>query len=159
VKYEAARLLPLADVAAKVRERVVASQASAAARAEGEARLAALKAAPQTEMSGEAQTVSRASAKNLPRAVLEAALRVPTATLPAYAGVDLGVQGYAVVKVLKVAGRDPVAADAAQAQAQYLQAWENAESQAYYAALKTRFKVTTKPVASVGSAAAGAGAN
>ncbi len=153
VKYDAARLLPLADVAAKVRERVVAAQASAAARAEGEARLAALKAAPPTAMSGEAQTVSRASAKNLPRAVLEAALRAPTATLPAYTGVDLGGQGYAVVKVLKVAGRDPVAADVAQAQSQYLQAWENAESQAYYAALKTRFKVTTKPVASAASAA------
>lgn len=156
VKYEAARLLPLADVIAKVRERVVAAQASAAARAEGEARLAALKAAPQTAMGGEAQTVSRASAKNLPRAVLEAALRAPTGALPAYVGVDLGGQGYAVIKVLKVAGRDPVAADAAQAQSQYLQAWENAESQAYYAALKTRFKVTTKPVASAASAGASA---
>lgn len=154
VKYEAARLLPLADVTAKVRERVIAAQASAAARAEGEARLAALKAAPQTALSGEAQTVSRASAKNLPRAVLEAALRAPTGTLPAFVGVDLGGQGYAVVKVVKVSGRDPVAADAAQAQAQYLQAWENAESQAYYAALKTRFKVTSKPVALAASATA-----
>ena len=154
VKYEAARLLPLADVTAKVRERVIAAQASAAARAEGEARLAALKAAPQTALSGEAQTVSRASAKNLPRAVLEAALRAPTGTLPAFVGVDLSGQGYAVVKVVKVSGRDPVAADAAQAQAQYLQAWENAESQAYYAALKTRFKVTSKPVALAASATA-----
>ena len=154
VKYEAARLLPLADVTANVRERVIAAQASAAARAEGEARLAALKAAPQTALSGEAQTVSRASAKNLPRAVLEAALRAPTGTLPAFVGVDLSGQGYAVVKVVKVSGRDPVAADAAQAQAQYLQAWENAESQAYYAALKTRFKVTSKPVALAASATA-----
>ncbi len=154
VKYEAARLLPLADVTAKVRERVIAAQASAAARAEGEARLAALKAAPQTALSGEAQTVSRASAKNLPRAVLEAALRAPTGTLPAFVGVDLSGQGYAVVKVVKVSGRDPVAADAAQAQAQYLQAWENAESQAYYAALKTRFKVTSKPAALAASATA-----
>ena len=154
VKYEAARLLPLADVTSKVRERVVAAQASAAARAEGEARLAALKAAPQTALAGEAQTVSRASVKNLPRAVLEAALRAPTATLPAFVGVDLGAQGYAVIKVVKVSGRDPVAADAARAQAQYLQAWESAESQAYYAALKSRFKVTTKPVAVAASAAA-----
>jgi peptidyl-prolyl cis-trans isomerase D len=153
VKYEAARLLPLADVAAKVRERVVAAQASAAARAEGEARLAAFKAAPQTAMSGEAQTVSRASVKNFPRAVLEAALRAPSASLPAFVGVDLGAQGYAVVKVVKLLGRDPVAADPTQGQAQYLQAWENAESQAYYAALKTRFKVTTKPVAAAASSA------
>ena len=43
--------------------------------------------------------------------------------------------------VIKVCGRDPVAADAARAQAQYAQAWADAEAQAYYAALKTRFKV------------------
>ncbi len=152
VKYEAARLLPLADVVAKVRERVAAAQASAAARAEGEARLTVLKAAPQTAMNVEAQTVSRASARNIPRAVLEAVLRAPSAALPAFVGVDLGAQGYAVAKVVKVLGRDPVAADATQAQAQYLQAWESAESQAYYTALKTRFKVTSKPAATASSA-------
>ena len=153
VKYEAARLLPLADVAAKVRERVAALQASAASKADGEARLAALKAAPQTALVGEAQTVSRATPKNVPRSVLEAVLRAPSATLPAFVGIDLGAQGYAVAKVLKVSGRDPVAADATQAQAQYLQAWESAESQAYFAALKTRFKVTSKPMAAASAAA------
>ena len=153
VKYEAARLLPLADVAAKVRQQVAAVQASAAAKAEGETRLAALEAAPQTAITAEALTVSRASPKNIPRPVLEAVLRAPSTTLPVFVGVDLGPQGYAVAKVLKVAGRDPVAADATQAQAQYLQAWENAESQAYYAALKTRFKVTTKPMAAASAAA------
>ena len=153
VKYEAARLLPLADVVAKVRQQVAAVQSSAAAKAEGEARLAALNAAPQTTVTAEALTVSRASPKNIPRAVLEAVLSAPSATLPVFVGVDLGAQGYAVAKVLKLVGRDPVAADATQAQAQYLQAWESAESQAYYAALKTRFKVTTKPLAAASSAA------
>ena len=154
VQYAPSRLLPLADVTAKVRERVVAAQASAAARKEGEARLAALKAAPATDMGSATQTVSRASAKDFPRAVLEAVLRAPSATLPAYVGVDLGTQGYAVAKIGKLLGRDPVAADPAQGKVQYLQAWENAESQAYYAALKTRFKVTVKPAAAISTASA-----
>jgi len=72
-------------------------------------------------------------------------LKAPTATLPAFTGVDLGEQGYAVARITKVLGRDPVAADATRAQAQYGQAWADAESQAYYAALKTRYKVETKP--------------
>jgi len=60
-------------------------------------------------------------------------------------GVDLGDQGYAVAKITKVLGRDPAAADATRAQSQYAQAWGDAESQAYYAALKSRFKVEIKP--------------
>ena len=162
VQYSPSRLLPLADVSTKVRERVIAAQASAAARKTGEARLAALKAAPATDMGDAALIVSRASAKDVPRAVLDAVLRAPSGSLPAFVGVDLGAQGYVVAKLIRVLGRDPVAADASQAQAQYLQAWESAESQAYYAALKSRFKVTVKPAAAasgVGSTAAASTAN
>ena len=39
--------------------------------------------------------------------VIEAALRAPATPLPALLGVDLGNQGYAVVKVVKLLGRDP----------------------------------------------------
>jgi peptidyl-prolyl cis-trans isomerase D len=53
--------------------------------------------------------------------------------------------GYAVVKIVKVLGRDPVAADAKGAQSQYGKAWADAEGQAYYAALKARFKVEIRP--------------
>lgn len=159
VQYAPSRLLPLSEVMPKVRERVVALQASAAARKAGEARLAALKAAPDTDMGAVALTVSRAAAKDLPRAVLDAVLRATSATLPAFVGVDMGAQGYAVAKIIKILGRDPVAADATQAQAQYLQAWESAESQAYYAALKSRFKVTVKtaPPSTVLTSGAAAG--
>lgn len=41
-----------------------------------------------------------------------------------------------------VIGRDPVAADPARARSQYVGAWGDAETQAYYAALKTRLKVS-----------------
>ena len=157
VKYEAAHQLPLADVKAKVRERLIVVQAAALARKAGEARLAELRAAPTTAMTEAAVTVSRAQPRDVPAPVLEAVLKAPTPKLPAYVGVDLGDQGYAVAKIGKVLGRDPVAADAARAQSQYAQAWAEAETQAYYTALKTRFKVEVKPSA-LPAAEAGASA-
>ena len=144
VKYEAAHQQPLADVRAKVRERLVIVQAAAMARQLGEARLAVLKAAPATVLAEPVQTVSRVQPKEVNGALLDAVLKAPAATLPAIVGADLGDQGYAVAKISKVLGRDPMVADAARARTQYAQAWGDAESQAYYAALKTRFKVEIK---------------
>lgn len=145
VQYAAAHQLPLAEVKARVRDRLATVQAAALARKLGEERLAALRATPDTAMPDAALVVSRAQARDLPGPVLDAVLKAPAATLPAFVGVDLGEQGYAVVKITKVLGRDPVAADTARAQAQYAQSWGDAESQAYYAALKTRYKVEIKP--------------
>jgi peptidyl-prolyl cis-trans isomerase D len=143
-QYAAARQLPLDQVKARVRDAVVAEQAAATARKLGEARLAALKAAPESALTEAAQTVSRAKPGNVPGAVLDAVLKEPTDKLPAIIGVDLGRQGYAVAKITKVLGRDPAVGDVARALAQYAQAWGDAESQAYYAALKNRFKVEIK---------------
>jgi peptidyl-prolyl cis-trans isomerase D len=152
VKYDPAHQLPLADVKARIRDRLIALQSADAARKLGEARLAQLRAAPATVMTEPAVTVSRASAKDLPRQVIDAALKAPATTLPAFVGVDLGDQGYDVVKIDKVLGRDPIAADAAGARGQYAQAWGDAEAQAYYQALKSRLKVEIKPDAMTGSA-------
>ena len=65
--------------------------------------------------------------------------------MPAFAGVDLGPQGYAVVKVLKVLPRETTSeATARQDRAQYVQWWTTAEGLAYYELLKQRFKVQIK---------------
>ena len=145
VKYEAAHQLPLAEMKAKVRERLVVVQAAALARKLGEARLAELRAAPASAMVEAAVTLSRAQPGDLPAKLVDAVLKAPPTTLPAAIGVDLGDAGYAVAKIGKVLGRDPVTADASRAQSQYAQAWGDAESQAYYNALKTRFKVELRP--------------
>jgi peptidyl-prolyl cis-trans isomerase D len=156
VQYTAAHTLPFAEVKDKVRERVVAEQAAALAHKEGEARLAELKKNPATALPGEAQPVSRATSKDLPPPVVDAVLRADTSTLPAVVGVDLNNAGYAVVRVTKVLGRDPVVGDNTRAQAQYAQAWGDAEAQAYYAALKTRLKVEIKEKAVAAAEAASA---
>ncbi len=141
VQYEAAHALPLADVKETVRARVVSVQAAALAQAEGKARLAALQQAPQTDMGIEPRRISRLQMQELGKATTLAVLGVDPKKLPAFVGIDLGADGYAVAKVQKVIGRDPVVADAAQARNQYEQAWADAETQAYFGALKVRLKV------------------
>jgi peptidyl-prolyl cis-trans isomerase D len=148
VEHTPARQLPFAEVVAAVRAQVKSAQAAEMARKEGAARLAALLAAPQTALSEPVQTVSRAQARNLPRPVLDAVLKAPVTALPSVLGVDLKDEGYAVARLVKVLGRDPAAGAPAQGQQQYTQAWADAESQAYYAALKHRFKVELNAPAS-----------
>ncbi|KNZ31716.1 MAG: peptidylprolyl isomerase [Methylibium sp. NZG] len=152
LQHSPAQQLPLTEVSAKVRERVVAAQAAALARQDGEARLAALQKAPDATLSAAPVTISRAQSRELPRPLIDAALKAPATPLPAFVGVDLADQGYAIAKVTKVLGRDPVAGDPVRSKAQYVQAWSDAESQAYYVALKSRFKAEVK----VAAAASGA---
>jgi peptidyl-prolyl cis-trans isomerase D len=141
VQYEAAHALPLADVKELVRARVVSVQAAALAHSEGKTRLAALQQAPQTDMAIEPRRISRLQTQELGTATTMAVLGVDPKKLPAFVGIDMGPEGYVVAKVQKVIGRDPVVADAAQARNQYEQAWGDAETQAYFGALKVRLKV------------------
>jgi peptidyl-prolyl cis-trans isomerase D len=150
VDYSPARTLPLAEVKDRVRERVVASQGAELAKKEGLAKLAAWQANPASATLPEAITISRESAQRLPAPVIEAALRADATKLPVFVGVDLGAQGYAVIKVNKVLERDLKGANIAQDRQQLTTWWTNAESLAYYEALKQRFKVeikVSKPVA------------
>ncbi len=156
VEYAPARTLPLTEIKDKVRQQVAARQAAALARKEGEARLAQLKREPQAAMPGNPVVVSRAQPKDLPRPVVDALLRADAGTLPAVVGVELGDSGYAVARVTKVLGRDPVGADTARAQNQYAQTWGEAEAHAYYASLKRRLKVNVHDKAIAAAEAASA---
>jgi peptidyl-prolyl cis-trans isomerase D len=159
VAYSPAAMKPLAEVTASVKQKLVAKQAAALARKEGEARLAELRKAPETALADPAQLVSRAQSRELPKPLVDAVLKAPATKLPVVEGVDLGDQGYVVVKVTKVLGRDPVAADPARAQSQYAQAWAAAEAQAYYLALKSRFKVDVHPATGAAEEAAASNAS
>jgi peptidyl-prolyl cis-trans isomerase D len=142
VQYTPAHTRPLAEVREAVRQRWLAQRAAEEARKEGVAKLAAWKAAPASATGLAAPVVvSREQTQKLPNSVIDAALRVDAGSLPAFAGVDLGGQGYAIVKVEKVVPRDaPVEAAAKQQRDQYAQWWTSAESLAYYNSLKDRFK-------------------
>lgn len=144
-QYTPARTRPLDEVKAQVREKLVAERGAELARKEGQEKLAAWKAAPATASLPAPITLSRQDAGKQPQSVIEAALRADPAALPAMVGVDLGADGYAVVKVNKVLQRDPPApAQAQQELNQYNRAWAGAEALAYYNLLKDRFKVQIK---------------
>ena len=147
VRYSPAHQLPLAEVKDKVRGQLVATQAAALAKKLGAQRLVEARAAPATTLSENTQIVSRAQPRDLPRPLLDAVLKAPVATLPAFVGVDLGDQGYALARISKLWGRDPSAADPAKAKEQYAAIWGDAEGQAYYAALKARFKASISEAA------------
>lgn len=143
--YSPARTLPLDEVKARVREQLVAQQAGERARAEGAAKLAEWKASPDAAKLPAAIVMSRETKQAQPTALVEAALRASTQTLPAWVGVDLGTSGYAVLKVEKVLPRDAAnAAGLARERDQYAQWWASAEGLAYYKLLKEKFKAEIK---------------
>jgi peptidyl-prolyl cis-trans isomerase D len=141
-QYMPARTLPFAEVKERVRERVVSARAAELATKEGMEKLAAWKANPAAASLPAPTAVSRQESQKQPQAVVEAALRADPTALPVMAGVDMGEQGYAVVKVNKVLPREtPAEAAARQERQQYAQSLASAENLAYYNLLKERFKV------------------
>ncbi len=144
-QYTAAHTLPLAEVKANVRERLVASRAAEAAKKEGLERLEAWKSNTVNANLPAAVVVSREQGQNLAAPVLNAAMRADATTLPAWVGVDLGAQGYAVVRVNKVLERvAPTDAAAKQERTQYANWMAAAEAGAYYQSLKEQYKAQIK---------------
>ena len=155
VKHSPARTQELAEVKVAVSERLVIQMSAEQARKEGEARLAALKQAP-TDALPLTLVVSRAQAQGAPKSVIDAVMRVDAAKLPAVVGVDLQTQGYLVLRVTKVLPREAAPGGDAALQGQFAQAWAAAETEAYVAALKKRYKAEIKDGVSLVSDAASA---
>ena len=149
-QHAPARAQPFDEVKDKVRAQLVAERASALAKTEGEAKLAAWQSNAAGANFGAAVTVSRLDAQSQPTPVIESALRADPAKLPSLVGVDLGAQGYAVVRVNKAVPRTPPAPEMAQQETQQVaMTTAAAEAAAYYELLKSRFKaeiVVPKPV-------------
>ncbi|PKO61132.1 MAG: peptidylprolyl isomerase [Betaproteobacteria bacterium HGW-Betaproteobacteria-18] len=141
VMHQPARTLALAEVQAQVRAQVISARASELAQKEGAEKLALWMKGGAPASLPEAQVVSRDQTLNLPVPVLTAALRADPAKLPVWVGVDLGAQGYALVRINRVVPRDEAAQAAVrQSREQYAQWWTGAELQAYYALLKEKLK-------------------
>ena len=145
--YTPTRTLPLQEVSDRARLLLIAEKSAELARKDAEAKKAAWtgNAAPAAGLAP-AVVVSRDQTQNLPRAVVDAALRASPDNLPSWVSADLGSQGTAVVKVLRIIPREGVdALQAAQQRQQLQQWWTTAEGFAYYEMLKERFKVQIKP--------------
>ena len=140
--YSPARTRPLDEVRQQVRERVTLTRAAELAKQDGEKKLALWQKEPAQAAMPAAVIISRDQPQNFAPELVSATLRADTASLPGWAGVDLGNAGYAVVRVNKIVPRnESTLPTAKQDREQYAQAWTAAELQAYNEVLKERFKV------------------
>ncbi|SPB16406.1 PpiC-type peptidyl-prolyl cis-trans isomerase [Caballeronia novacaledonica] len=140
--YKASSIPAFDAVKDDVRKKVVADMAAAMAKKEGDAKLADLQKSKSADGFTSPVTVSRNDAQGLPPAALSAIFKVDAAKLPAYVGVDLGADGYAIYRVNGIEKGAPVAADRlAGAQQQVAQVYAQADMEAYINSLKARSKV------------------
>jgi peptidyl-prolyl cis-trans isomerase D len=142
LEYHPERMRPLAEVHDQVVESVRKAMAIAAAKKDGEARVEAARKDPSLALPLTATVGRMTRAPDMPPAVVDAALKADIAKGPAVTGLALPDGGYAVIRVLKSVPRDAADQQNAQAKGQIEQAFADAESQAVYESLKTRYKAT-----------------
>ncbi len=142
VEHRPAHARPFDEVKAEVRSAFIEQRGAEMARQEGAERLKAWSENPASATDLPAAVkLSRDGAPEQPQALIEAVLRADPAKLPAFVGVDLGAQGYALARVDKVLPPAEQAADAAaQSHARYEESWALAETRRYYDFLKDRYK-------------------
>jgi len=138
VKHQPAAALALTEVKDLVKRNLTQDKAAEMAKVQGEQKLVNLKTS--AEGLPNAMVLSREkSQRQLPQ-VVEAVLKADPNKLPAVSGVDLGAQGYAVIRVTKVLPPEDNQALMKQAQQQFTQLWGAAETLAYLAELKSVMK-------------------
>jgi len=141
VKYSPAAPRAFDEVKDELRTRWVAVAAAKAARADAEKKMAEWKAAPEKAELPAAVKMSRKTMFSQPPLVLDAALRIPEKQLPGWTLVDLGNDGIAVLKVNKVLPLEISPQELKETQNQFGSYWGRAEAEAYYQALKRKYKV------------------
>lgn len=133
---------PFDTVQAEVRDAWLNERGAQAARTAGEARLKAWQAKPDsaTDLPA-ALVVSRDAPKEQPLALVDAVLRADPGKLPAFVGVDLDTDGYAIARVDKILPpAEQTPEQAAQLRERYEAIWRMAEVRSYYDLLKARYK-------------------
>ena len=141
VKHQPAATLPLAEVKDFVKRALTQEKAAEMAKAQGEQRLSALKVSTGADNLPNAIVISREKTQRQLPKVVDAVLRADPNKLPSISGVDLGVQGFALVRVTKVLPPEAENKELMlQAQQQFTQLWGTAETQAYITHLKALMK-------------------
>jgi peptidyl-prolyl cis-trans isomerase D len=140
--FQPAAVPAFASVKDAVHQKVVTQLAADMARKDGEAKLADLQKSKSTDGFSSALKVSRNDAQGLPPSALSAVFKADAQKLPAYVGVDLGKDGYAIYRVNSVTnGPAADGARLAQAQQQLAGVGGQSQTQAYLDALRDRSKV------------------
>ncbi|HZX32985.1 MAG TPA: SurA N-terminal domain-containing protein [Rhodocyclaceae bacterium] len=143
LEYKPAALQPFEAVKDKIEALLKHQEAQALAKKAGEAKLEALKKGEAQQIAwGSAKTVSRLEASQLPPQAVQAIFKADVSKLPAYAGLDVQGNGYALYKVVKVEAGDKIDEAKRQAMARQLGGLAMQEDvQSFLAALRARYKV------------------
>lgn len=147
-EYKPAALQPFDSVKASIETLLKRQEAQALAKADGEARLAALKKGDDKLSWGAAKSVSRLDARLIPPPAVATVFKMDSGKLPAYAGVELPGAGYALFRLNKIEAGDKL--DDARKQAmlnQLAKLGAQEEVQLYLAALRSRYKVEVNQAA------------
>jgi peptidyl-prolyl cis-trans isomerase D len=142
VEYKPVTKRSFEEVQSIIRDKVTRTEEAALAKKAGEEKLAALKAQDNASGFGTAQTVSRAKSQGVNPLAFEAVMKANVNKLPAYVGVVLPQQGYALYRIAKVnqpAAQDPARRVAEQEQITGVLAQQ--EMLAYVDVLKQKAKV------------------
>lgn len=146
--YKAAALQPFGSVKAGIETLLNRKEALVLAARDGAERLEALKKGEDKLGWGAVKTVSRLDARGIPPLAAQAVFRMDAGKLPAYAGVELPGEGYALLKLGKVLPGDKMDDAARKGMLQQLGALLSKEEvQTYLAALRARYKVEINQVA------------
>lgn len=141
VLHTPARTLSQEEVKDKIKVALIAERSAKFAQQEGVEKLSVWQNSTEKAKFQAPLIVSRDATENQLPQIIEATFVASTDALPTLKGVDLGSQGYAIVKLNKVEDRAPESAEAlAKEYAQYQQALTTAETQAYYLLLQDRFR-------------------
>ncbi len=134
---------PYAEVEAGIMARLARDEATKLAKKDGEDKLAALKAGKTDTVKFPALlAVSRTNSGGLQPQVIDAAMKTPTTSFPAYNGAELPNGGYVLVQVAKV--NEPAATDDAKLQGakqRILQSQQQQQLQSALLALRARADV------------------
>jgi peptidyl-prolyl cis-trans isomerase D len=155
INHRPAVLRPFAEVKDAVRVQYIQQEALKLAKSEGQAKLLEWKNKPELAQLGAPLLVSRDQTQGQPQALIDAALRADPVNVPSFLGVDLGLQGFALVRLNKLVPRDPLNAQQQdQSRQQFARLLANAEANAYLVYLRTQFKaeiLVPQPKTSTGS--------
>lgn len=143
-EYKAAEQVAFDKVKGEIEARLKREQAHKLAKADGEAKLAALQQGKEASVTwGTLKSLTRSTPSNLPPFVVKAIFKAPAGKLPSYTGVDLPNDGgYVLFKIAEVnAGK---VAEEAQRKAmgeQIQNVMAQLDTQLYLQALRKRYKV------------------
>lgn len=145
IEHKPATVRPFEEVKVEIEQRLAAKEAGAQAALAGKAAIEKLRAGqnlPEAKWSEPAK-LSRATPGPLSPEAAKAVFRLATDKLPAFTGVELGLQGYLVARVSSVQRAAPAADDprAKMVADQYARMVGQEDLRAYVAALRARHKV------------------